>query len=975
MRKKLLRTVAVLCAAALLLAAVPFSAFADEAPLQPSEQGTLLTSTDSPYPEYKQYISEHASIAVSSSDDAVVLSGAQGVAEEGQAQALADYTIEGTDISKKDVLDWSTGEGSVTYTFTVPKTALYNFSLTFLPPENGVNVELGLLLDGEHPFSETTSLKFTRDWVNVSDEFREDDKGNQIAPEQKLTGDFVSRLAEDNTGVNLEPFMFYLTEGEHTVTLVGYNHHIVIASLGFTAPEKAVSYEDYFDESKYKEDTSVKPITIEGEAATVKNENSLVPRSTNGNINMSPVDPYLTLVNNIGGTTWGAPGQEITWEFEVETAGYYKFGAHYKQNEVINGESWRWMKIDGKTPFEEAKGVRFAYDTQWKYYEFGDGEKEYYIWLDKGTHTMSMSVTLGALADYYDRLNKITTSLGDMYLQIVMIASENPDVNRDYELFRQIPTFEQVLSDASVELRALVKDMQNLTGERGSQYIAAMNNMDRVINQMLDAPYIAHIYVSDYYSNYTTLSSWLSEMKKMPVSIDRMQFVYAGQDFDWEEANFFEKLWFEILRLVSSFVNDYTLFDEGSEGAVLKMWVNWGRDQTMALNSLIKDSFTPNEAYYIDGKPVQVNLQIVSASLINGLLADNFPDVQLHLSRTDPVNYGMRGALLDLTQFPDYKEVLSNFQPGADMPYWHNGALYAIPDTQGFFCLFYRTDVFEQLGLTLPTTWEEYLYCATIIQRYNMGVYVPYTQITTSTTVNAGIGSLNIYPTLMMQNGLSLYNDELNATEMDSVKAIQVFEEWTEIYSDYGYLKEADFYNRFRNGSMPLGIAPYSTYMTIYSAAPEIDGRWAVANVPGTYDEEGNLNQTIAGSGSGAAIVKRSANKEAAWNFLKWWTSAETQTRYSNNVESVIGMLGRVGTSNVEAFNDLAWDPADLEALNEQWSKVVEVPEVPGSYYLTRAVDQAFWAVINDGSNAKDAINKWSMVADQEIKRKIEEYS
>ncbi len=975
MRKKLLRTVAVLCAAALLMATVPFSAFADTAEVQPSEQGTLLTSTDSPYPEYKQYIAEYASTAVSSSDDAVILSGAQGVAEEGQAETAADYTIDGTDISKKDVLVWTTGKGSVTYTVSVPKTALYNFSLTFLPPENGVNVELGLLLDGEHPFSETTSLKFTRDWVNVSDEFREDDKGNQIAPEQKLSGDFVTRLAEDNTGVNLEPFMFYLTEGEHTITLVGYNHQIVIASLGFTAPEKAPSYEDYFDESKYKEDASVKPITIEGEAATVKNDNSLIPRSTNGNIDMSPIDPYLTLINNIGGTTWGAPGQEITWEFEVETAGYYKFGAHYKQNEVINGESWRWMKIDGKTPFEEAKGVRFAYDTQWKYYEFGDGEQAYYIWLDKGTHTMSMSVTLGALADYYDRLNKITTALGDMYLQIVMIASENPDVNRDYELFRQIPEFNQVLTDASADLRSLVSDMQNLTGERGSQYIAAMNNMDRVINQMLDAPYIAHIYVSDYYSNYTTLSSWLSEMKKMPVSIDRMQFVYAGQDFEWEKANIFEKFWFEVLRLISSFVNDYTLFDENSEGAVLKMWVNWGRDQTMALNSLIKDSFIPNKEYYVDGKPVQVNLQIVSASLINGLLADNFPDIQLHLSRTDPVNYGMRGALLDLTQFPDYKEVLSNFQPGADIPYWHNGALYAIPDTQGFYCMFYRTDVFEQLGLTLPTTWEEYLYCATIIQRYNMGVYVPYTQITTSTTVNAGIGSLNIYPTLMMQNGLSLYNDELNATEMDSVRAIQVFEEWTEIYSDYGYLKEADFYNRFRNGSMPLGIAPYSTYMTIYSAAPEIDGRWAVANVPGTYDEEGNLNQTIAGSGSGAAIVKRSANKEAAWNFLKWWTSAETQTRYSNNVESVIGMLGRVGTSNVEAFNNLAWDPADLVALNEQWNKVVEVPEVPGSYYLTRAVDQAFWAVINDGSNAKDAINKWSMVADQEIKRKIEEYS
>ncbi|MBQ9768749.1 MAG: extracellular solute-binding protein, partial [Clostridia bacterium] len=212
----------------------------------------------------------------------------------------------------------------------------------------------------------------------------------------------------------------------------------------------------------------------------------------------------------------------------------------------------------------------------------------------------------------------------------------------------------------------------------------------------------------------------------------------------------------------------------------------------------------------------------------------------------------------------------------------------------------------------------------------------------------------------------------------------QVFEEWTEIYTDYGYQKEADFYNRLRNGSMPLGIAPYSTYMTIYSAAPEIDGRWAVALVPGTHDpeceiegckEESHINRTIAGAGTGAGIIKRSANKEAAWKFLQWWTSTETQKRYSSNVESIIGLLGRVATANKNAFSELAWDPDDLAVLMEQWSKVSEVPEVPGSYYMTRAIDQAFWSVLNDNTNAKDAINEWSLVADKEIKRKIEEYS
>ena len=86
-------------------------------------------------------------------------------------------------------------------------------------------------------------------------------------------------------------------------------------------------------------------------------------------------------------------------------------------------------------------------------------------------------------------------------------------------------------------------------------------------------------------------------------------------------------------------------------------------------------------------------------------------------------------------------------------------------------------------------------------------------------------------------------------------------------------------------------------------------------------------------------------------------------------------MLGRVSTANVEAFKSLSWNPNDLDKLLNQWEKVSELPELPGSYYLTRAVDQAYWSVINDGYNPKDAITEWSQVADNEIARKIKEYS
>ena len=70
----------------------------------------------------------------------------------------------------------------------------------------------------------------------------------------------------------------------------------------------------------------------------------------------------------------------------------------------------------------------------------------------------------------------------------------------------------------------------------------------------------------------------------------------------------------------------------------------------------------------------------------------------------------------------------------------------------------------------------------------------------------------------------------------------------------------------------------------------------------------------------------------------------------------------------------MSWKPEDLKIILEQWSQVKEIEEIPGSYYLTRSLDQAFWSVINGSSTAKEAITEWSRITDNEIKRKIAEY-
>ena len=886
----------------------------------------------------------------------------------------AEYATlsESTDVSiasvkgKKAVVWGNSGTGNANWYFYVPTAGYYNVKLVYASMATGVDYTFGINIDNYTPFEESKDLVFPRMWKNGVNKLKTDNFGNQLAPEQKEIEGYATNFAKSSTGVTVDPYVYYLTAGIHTLSLIGPEQSVAVAEVILSAPEKILTYKEVSADYMKNAYTDAKTIKIEGEKAVLKSTSTLIPKSDNSDAGMSPSDVMYTKMNYIGGTSWQEAGDYLEWVFNVKQAGYYSLGFRYRQSDVINAESWRWLKIDGKTPFAEAKGIRFPYCASWDFYEFGDGQKPYYVWLDAGKHTLSMEVTMGAMSEYYYRLWEVVEKLGDKYIEIVKITGATPDLNLDYELFNQIADLNATFTECYEKLDSLSSDLENFTGKRSSQYIAAINNMMRVINTMIKSPYLAHQYVTDYYTNYSSLSSWLNDMKNMPLYLDTIQLAPKGSDYVNKDAGFFNKIFYTIERLVVSFTDDYinAAKTEQSNKKSLTLWVNWGRDQATALDTLIREDFTNKTG-------INVNVRITNASLINGILSGNFPDMALHLMRTEPVNLGIRGALVDLNEMPDINEVLTRFQKGSEVPYGYNGKLYALPDTQNFQMMFYRTDIFESLGLSVPTTWDEFLYTAAIIQRNNMNVYIPYTQIAAATTVSSGIGSLNLYPTLMGQNGLSLYNDELNATALSTVEATTVFDYWTDLYTEFDFQKEADFYNRFRSGVMPLGISPYSTYITLYSAAPEIKGRWAVACVPGT---EGG-NNSVAGAGTGCAIIKKSPNRKEAWEFLKWWTSAEAQTRYSNNVESIIGMLGRQQTATVDALKSLAWDNKDLSVILEQWSRVKEVPEIPGSYYFSRALDQAFWSVINDGTNARDAVSKWSQVADAEIERKIKEYS
>lgn len=879
---------------------------------------------------------------------------------------VQNFSLSNEYSNKNNAFVWESGEGFLTYKINVPYTALYTLGLDYATLKgNGLDINLGVKIDDVIPFVGAEKIEFSRVWEDSLSKWNTDKSGNELTPEQQEYKGIVRSYAVDANGISVDPYNFLLTEGEHTITITCGGEPFVLLNIILSPYEIVKNYDSsVLNDVEVSDYKNIQPIILQCEYSELKTSSAIIPKCDNTNVNLTPSSADSVKLNCIGGSSWASPNESISWTFNVKKSGFYKLGFHYKQDKLINSESYRWLKIDGKTPFSEAKSIAFGYSTKWQFISISDNMgKDCYVWLDEGEHTISMSVTLSSMAPYYQRLSQIVDSLGDEYTKIVRITGDTPDSNRDYELFKAIPNFEKTLKENHDGLQSLANDMSKLTGKKSSQYIAAMKNMMRVLSLMLEKRYIAHQYLNDYYSNFCTVSQWMNEMSSMPLALDEIQIVPFSKDFDEKKVDFLDGFIFAFKRFIYSFTNEYNVKSDASKEKEIRLWVRWGRDQTQVLNTLIQDSFTAK-------KGITVKVEMVNATLIQGIMSGNSPDVAIQLSRAEPVNLGMRNALYDLSKFEDYEDVLKRFQKEAEIPYSYDGKTYALPDTQSYYCMFYRTDVFKQLGIDVPKTWDEFIIAATKLQRNNMQVYVPYTRITTATTVNSGIGSLNLYPTLMMQNGLSIYNDSLNATQINDAKAISVFDNWIRFYTDYQFLKEADFYNRFRTGAMPLGIAQYTTYFTLLQTAPEIKGRWAVDLVP-SFD---GTDYTVAGSGTGCAILSTSNNLELSWEFLKWWTDSATQVKFSNNLESVLGVVGRVATSSIDAFKELSLKSEDKLKLLEQWQYVKEVPELPGSYYTARALDQAFWGVINGEYNSVDALSTWSEVADQEIASKIKEY-
>lgn len=861
------------------------------------------------------------------------------------------------------------GDQPLTFNVDIPKTALYELQLTYRAADDTSNdIYISFAVDGKSPYDELGSIRLHKFWKDDG-EIRTLENGNQVAPSQKQVRKFTTQRLTDTAGLAGGALKIKLESGKHTISIGANSASVQISGIMLAAPLKITDYASKSAEYSSKENSTQKTITVQGEDAVLKTSKSLVAKCDNSEASLTPSDPSLDVVNYIGSSNWGTVGDEITWEIDVKESGLYQIGYHFRQSYILGGLSYRALKIDGEIPFKEAESIPFSYDSGWQYGVFENEKGEpYYFSLEKGKHTISLTVSMGDVAQYNARMSETVLKIGKLYRQIVMITGETPDANRDYNLFSQIPDFKENLEAIRAELDSVAEGLSQMVGTRSNSQISVIRNMSDTITRILEHPYQATDYKKDFYSNYGSLGTVLYEMRKLPLDIDEIQLIPKGGKIQTKNDGFWDGVVFSIKRFIASFTNDYNSVSATNSGdQELTIWLNWGRDQVQVLNGLVDSSFTVETG-------INVNIKIANASLIQAMLSNNGPDLSLRLSRSQPVDYAMRGALYDLRNFEDFEETCKRFMKSATVPYEFNGGCYAIPDTQSFYMLFYRKDILEELGLEIPQTWDDFLKTTSILARKNMQVGLPYTQITSVTTTDSGIGALNLFPTVLLQFGGKLYSEDHSSTMLTSTVSVQAFRYWTDFYTKYSAPVTYDFYNRFRSGEMPIAIQPYTQYATISAAATEINGLWGVAPIPGFKLDNGTINNVETGGGTGSVILEQSEHKEEAWEFLKWWTSTEIQLRYTNELEAILGPAERQPSANIEAVKGMSWSSDERKMLLEQWKNVEELPEVPGGYYTSRCVEQAYWNVVNSAANPKSTVIKWGKLADMEIQRKRAEY-
>jgi ABC-type glycerol-3-phosphate transport system substrate-binding protein len=860
----------------------------------------------------------------------------------------------------------SLGEkGTAELTIDVAESAVYYMSFDYLANSDSIlPVEMGIMVNGEYLFYELRQQVLESKWTAKSEKIY-DSYGNEVVSMPDKVYEWENKYISDSTYRYTQPLGIELQKGENTLSISLGEGTVLLGNIYLNSKPVVAQYTG----SQTAEGNNF--IEIQAEDFTYRNDSS-IHATCEYDPDLSPYQAGDRVLNTIDSTSFSDGGQKISYSFEAPAEGNYYIAFHYSQGDKSDFPVFMNITIDGEIPNTEFANHAFAYEKKYELYTMVDGDgNKISIPLTAGTHEISMQISMEPIREALETVERVMSNVNDLSLEVTKVAGTNKDKYRDFSLETYIPGIGDTLIGWADELDAVMANA--LQYNPGKKKIAAFSSVTIASNQLrsLAKKPDELIYRIDELATSTSsvnqhLANLIDSLNGNDFSLDSIYLYQDGSKSQLpKHKNIIVKAWLGIVRFFTSF-GEQAYSSTNTNPEHLQVSVNRSRQHLEIMQQMINEEFTPETGIEVDLSlmPDQTKLVLANAS-------GDSPDVATGVNYSIPFELGIRGALKDLTEFDDFAEVAERYNAGMIMPYVIGESIYAIPETMNFQVMFYRKDILDKLGLEVPQTLDDVEAMLPDLQMRGLNFYYP-----TARTV--GMKTFLDTTPILFQSGASLYDGTVDNATLTSEAMVEGFTRLTNLFTIYNLPKDVpNFYQHFRNGDYPIGISDFGTYNMISNAAPEIDGSWGVALIPGVENEDGEIMR-YSSAGAEATFLFNSTpeREEQAWEFVKWWSSADVQAEFGQRLQITYGDEYYWNTANAEAFAKLPWDSDDKEVILEQLNWTLEAPRALASYMVERELSDAYNTVVlgTKSSTVREALDDAQKSVTRETQRKLEEF-
>lgn len=340
-------------------------------------------------------------------------------------------------------------------------------------------------------------------------------------------------------------------------------------------------------------------------------------------------------------------------------------------------------------------------------------------------------------------------------------------------------------------------------------------------------------------------------------------------------------------------------------------WADWGGDRQGPIDQMVSD-------FNASHPDIHVTYVIVNDPITKFLTASTSgqaPDVMIW-DRNGTALYAPKGVLEPIDSYMAEDGITADqFYAEAMREMTYDGVTYGLPMTVDARALFYNKTLLDAAGVTPPTTWDELEQAA-----------IKLTQWEGDKLKVAGfsLSDPGLFSMYLMQAGGQMLSDDNSATAFNSQAGLDVLNYWDKLINT----------DKVYQVGFESGLGEGTDAFVTGQVAMMYSGPWALSTyekygadldfgvVPAPAGPNGDKGSVM--GGFGMIIPSAAQNKDAAWEFIKWW-----------NAES----------ANALNFAKLSWNiPANLESIQDPffqddpfWKPILDTlafakirPTVPG---------------------------------------------